>query len=138
MSASTSPGAPSGRCALQKAAPVITVNYSTMSFASHDSGGLLLGPFQVSILHNIVHLLIGVAGILRSRSFGAARAYLIGGGVIPRRRSCRRSPTEPGPWGTEVFFRFGSSSVLRLRSAMNSSRPYGRSVLVRLRAILCW
>jgi hypothetical protein len=104
MSASTSPGAPSDRCALQKAAPGITINYSTMSFASHDSGGLLLGLFQVSILYNIVHLLLGVAGILMSRSFGAARAYLIGGGV-------------------KVFFRFGSSSVLRLRSAINSSRP---------------
>jgi hypothetical protein len=68
MSALTSPGAPSGRCALQNAAPGIAVNYSTMSFASHDSGALLLGLFQVSILHNIVHLLLGVAEILMSRS----------------------------------------------------------------------
>ena len=37
--------------------------------------------FQVSILYNIVHLLFGVAGILMSRSFGAARAYLSGGGI---------------------------------------------------------
>jgi hypothetical protein len=42
----------------------------------------LLGLFQVSILHNIVHPLFGVAGILLARSFGGARAYLIGGGVI--------------------------------------------------------
>jgi Domain of unknown function (DUF4383) len=53
-----------------------------MSFASHDSDALLLGVFQVSILHNIVHLLFGVIGILLARSFRGARAYLIGGGII--------------------------------------------------------
>ena len=97
---SNSPGhqAPSGRSALQKAAlavgivflaigvlgfiPGITVNYSDLLFASHDSDALLLGVFQVSIRHNIVHLLFGVVGILLARSFGGARAYLIGGGVI--------------------------------------------------------
>ncbi|MBG6183682.1 hypothetical protein IWX65_001644 [Arthrobacter sp. CAN_A214] len=34
-----------------------------MSFAGHESEALLLGIFQVSILHNIVHLLFGVAGL---------------------------------------------------------------------------
>ena len=62
--------------------PGITSDYSTMSFASHDSEAKLLGIFQVSILHNIVHLLFGVAGLAMARAASTARNYLIGGGVI--------------------------------------------------------
>ncbi|SDX79087.1 protein of unknown function [Modestobacter sp. DSM 44400] len=62
--------------------PGITTNYGDMSFAGHDSMAQLLGVFQVSVLHNIVHLLYGVAGIAMSRTDSNARAYLIGGGVI--------------------------------------------------------
>lgn len=62
--------------------PGITTNYHTMTFAGHDSGALLLRIFNVSILHNIVHLLFGVAGVLMARTFAGARAFLIGGGVI--------------------------------------------------------
>jgi hypothetical protein len=36
----------------------------------------------VSILHNIVHLLFGVAGIVLARSVSGARNYLIVGGAI--------------------------------------------------------
>jgi hypothetical protein len=43
---------------------------------------MLLGVFQVSILHNIVHLLFGVAGLALSRTVMSARAFLIGGGLI--------------------------------------------------------
>lgn len=62
--------------------PGITTNYDTMHAAGHHSQAMLLGVFQVSILHNIVHLLFGVAGLLMSRTVPAARNYLIGGGVI--------------------------------------------------------
>lgn len=62
--------------------PGITTNYDTMTFAGHESGALLLGIFGVSILHNIVHLLFGVAGVAMARTVGAARSYLIGGGII--------------------------------------------------------
>lgn len=62
--------------------PGVTSNYSTMSFASHDSMAKLLGLFQVSILHNIVHLLFGVAGLTLARTVTGARNYLIGGGII--------------------------------------------------------
>jgi hypothetical protein len=62
--------------------PGITTDYSTMTFAGHDSEAKLLGVFQVSILHNIVHLLFGVAGLALARAWDSARAYLIGGGAI--------------------------------------------------------
>jgi hypothetical protein len=62
--------------------PGVTVHYDQMQFAGHESRALLLGVFQVSILHNLVHLLFGVAGLAMARSAAGARAYLIGGGVI--------------------------------------------------------
>ena len=62
--------------------PGITSNYSDLGFAGHESMSMLLGVFQVSILHNIVHLLFGVAGLAMSRTYSGARAYLIGGGVV--------------------------------------------------------
>lgn len=62
--------------------PGITSNYEALSFAGHESEALLLGVFQVSILHNIVHLLFGVAGIMMSRTHGQARNFLLYGGVI--------------------------------------------------------
>lgn len=43
--------------------PGITTDYDTLTFAGHHSEAALLGIFQVSILHNIVHLVFGVAGI---------------------------------------------------------------------------
>ncbi|MDO0975424.1 DUF4383 domain-containing protein [Mycolicibacterium frederiksbergense] len=62
--------------------PGITTNYDMLSFAGHHSGAMLLGIFAVSVLHNIVHLAFGIAGIAMARTFRAARLYLIGGGVI--------------------------------------------------------
>ena len=62
--------------------PGITSNYSDLSFAGHNSEAKLLGIFQVSILHNIVHLLFGVAGVALARSLSGAKTYLVGGGVV--------------------------------------------------------
>jgi hypothetical protein len=62
--------------------PGITTDYDTMTFAGHESDAKLLGIFEVSILHNIVHLLFGVAGLVLARTVAGARAYLIGGGVV--------------------------------------------------------
>lgn len=62
--------------------PGITTDYGTMTFAGHETGAHLLGVFEVSILHNIVHLAFGVAGLLLARTFAGARGFLIGGGVI--------------------------------------------------------
>jgi hypothetical protein len=62
--------------------PGITTDYDMLSFGGHHSGAKLLGLFQVSILHNIVHLLFGLAGLAMARTWSAARGYLIGGGVI--------------------------------------------------------
>lgn len=62
--------------------PGVTTNYSSMAFAGPDSGAMLLGAFQVSILHNIVHLLFGAAGLTMGRTAAQSKYYLIGGGVL--------------------------------------------------------
>ena len=62
--------------------PGITTHYGDMSFAGHGSGAKLLGIFQVSILHNIVHLLYGVVGIALAKTWDGARNFLIGGGLV--------------------------------------------------------
>jgi hypothetical protein len=60
--------------------PGITSHYSDLGFAGHDSDAKLLGIFQTSVLHNLVHIAFGV-GILMARTPEGARTYLIGGGV---------------------------------------------------------
>jgi hypothetical protein len=62
--------------------PGITTNYSDMAFAGHDSGAELLGIFQVSVLHNLVHVLLGIAGLALAKTWEGARTFLIGGGVL--------------------------------------------------------
>jgi hypothetical protein len=62
--------------------PGITTDYDAMEFAGHESEAELFGVFQVSILHNIVHLLFGVAGLALARTVSGARAFLVGGGLI--------------------------------------------------------
>src|SRR5215217_1135010 len=62
--------------------PGITTNYGDLAFAGHQSDAKLLGLFEVSILHNVVHLLFGIAGLALARSAINAAYYLIGGGLI--------------------------------------------------------
>ncbi|TDC60192.1 DUF4383 domain-containing protein [Micromonospora sp. KC207] len=62
--------------------PGITTDFGDLRLAGHHSGAKLLGVFQVSVLHNAVHLLFGVAGLALSRTWAGARTFLIGGGAV--------------------------------------------------------
>jgi hypothetical protein len=63
--------------------PGITSHFGDIRFAGEDSDAKLLGLFQVSVLHNIVHLLFGIAGLAAARAgWRAARTYLFAGGAI--------------------------------------------------------
>lgn len=62
--------------------PGVTTDYDQLAFAGEGSEAMLLGIFQVSILHNIVHLLFGVAGVALARTANGAAMFLIVGGVI--------------------------------------------------------
>jgi Domain of unknown function (DUF4383) len=62
--------------------PGITTNlYDGLEFAGDGSEAELLGLFQVSILHNIVHALFGV-GIFMAATPEGARTYLLGAGAV--------------------------------------------------------
>ena len=61
--------------------PGVTTNYDDLAFAGNDSGAELLGLFQVSILHNIAHILFGV-GILAAGQHRTAVQYLLVAGVL--------------------------------------------------------
>jgi hypothetical protein len=62
--------------------PGITTHYGDLSFAGHNSGAKLLGIFQVSVLHNIVHLLFGIVGLVLAKTIEGARTFLVGGGAV--------------------------------------------------------
>jgi hypothetical protein len=62
--------------------PGLTSNYDQLMAAGHHSEAMLLGIFQVSWLHNIVHLVYGIAGLALARSASGARTYLLWGGVV--------------------------------------------------------
>ncbi len=62
--------------------PGITTRYSDLSFAGHESGVLLLGLFQVSVLHNLVHAMFGVVGLVAAKTVSGARGFLLGAGAV--------------------------------------------------------
>jgi hypothetical protein len=63
--------------------PGITTNlYDGLNFAGNDGNAELLGIFKVSVLHNIVHGLFGIAGLALAKTASGARTFLIGGGAI--------------------------------------------------------
>ena len=63
--------------------PGVTTNlYEGLEFAGDDGTAELLGLFDVSVLHNIVHGLFGIAGLALAATASGARTFLIGGGAI--------------------------------------------------------
>lgn len=63
--------------------PGITTNlYDGLEFAGDDGNAKVLGLFEVSVLHNLVHGLFGLAGLALAKTASGARTYLIGGGAI--------------------------------------------------------
>lgn len=63
--------------------PGITTNlYDGLKFAGDEGNSKLLGLFQVSWLHNFVHLGFGLVGFALAKTWSGARSYLIGGGAV--------------------------------------------------------
>lgn len=53
--------------------PMATSDMPGLSFTT--GAGYLLGIFPINVLHNIVHLLVGILGIVASVSLGSTRLY---------------------------------------------------------------
>ena len=51
-------------------------------FIGEESDAELLGLFKVSIVHNLVHLVFGIAGLALARTWDGARNFLLFGGII--------------------------------------------------------
>ena len=46
--------------------------------AVNSGYGLLMGLFPINVVHNLIHLVLGVLGIMAYRSFGSSRSYARG------------------------------------------------------------
>jgi hypothetical protein len=62
--------------------PGLTSNYSTIVQMGSDSHAHLLGLFQVSAVHNTVHLAFGAVGVVAAHRLVWSRVYLLVGGCI--------------------------------------------------------
>lgn len=61
--------------------PGATTNYDQLALIGPDSQAKLLGLFEVSVVHNIVHLAFAV-GLLAAARPSSSITYLVGGGVL--------------------------------------------------------
>jgi len=62
--------------------PGVTNDFAELRAAGHRSAAQLFGVFDVSILLNLLHVVLGIAGLWLARTWAGARIYLIGGGAI--------------------------------------------------------
>lgn len=62
--------------------PGLTTHLDRLQWLGHHSESQLFGVFEVSVLHNLLHLAFGVAGLLLAGTYARARAYLVGGGLV--------------------------------------------------------
>ena len=53
-----------------------------MNAGPDPAPGMLLGMFPVNLLHNVVHCLVGVWGLVASRSWNGAKMYMQIAGVV--------------------------------------------------------
>lgn len=58
------------------------VSTGGMSMAADPAPAMILGLFPVNLLHNILHLVFGVWGLVAARSFAGAKMYAQTVGVI--------------------------------------------------------
>src|SRR5262245_4824761 len=62
--------------------PGLTVHMGDIAVAGHHTATLLFGVFEISVLHNVVHLLFAVAGIAMATRARLARWFLLAGGAV--------------------------------------------------------
>lgn len=62
--------------------PVVTTDLDALTFTGPQSGARLFGIFEVTVLHNLIHIAFGVAGLVLARTFARARAFLLTAGVV--------------------------------------------------------
>jgi Domain of unknown function (DUF4383) len=61
--------------------PGVITDHGALRFAGDGSHAKLFGLFQVSVLHNLVHLVLGAAGIALASSRAGALRFLVAVGL---------------------------------------------------------
>ena len=62
--------------------PGLTSHLDQLRWQGESSRAQLFGVFDIPVVHNQVHLVFGVAGLILARTYARARTYLIGGGFV--------------------------------------------------------
>lgn len=62
--------------------PGITADFDRLAWVDHRSGAELFGTIAVSGMRNTVNLILGALGFVMARTYAAARAYFLGGGLV--------------------------------------------------------
>ncbi|AQA03891.1 hypothetical protein BVC93_17285 [Mycobacterium sp. MS1601] len=62
--------------------PGISSHVDGLRLAGPESATQLFGIFQTSILHNLIHVAVGVAGLVLATTYARSRAYLLAGGLL--------------------------------------------------------
>jgi hypothetical protein len=91
-----------------------------MAMGADPAPGKIFGLFDINLLHNIVHCVFGVWGLVASRSFSGAKSYAQVGGVIHRREP--RGPQTTGDRRAALGVRRPRPVLARLRSPI-ARRP---------------
>ena len=60
--------------------PGFTSQLHALQLAGYRSEARLFDMFVVSVLLNLIHIVVGLAGLMLARTYARARAYLLGGG----------------------------------------------------------
>lgn len=62
--------------------PGVTSHLDSLQMAGPQSEAELFGIFETSILHNLIHIVVGLLGLAMATTFRRSRAYLLVGGVV--------------------------------------------------------
>ncbi|QBJ94943.1 DUF4383 domain-containing protein [Rhodococcus sp. ABRD24] len=62
--------------------PGVTANLDDITWAGPGTEARILGVTEVSVLHNIAHIVAGAVGLAMSRTLAAAEMFLISAGLL--------------------------------------------------------
>lgn len=102
--------------------PGITTGSQALGLLPGQSAALLFGALPVSVLQNVAHLLIGVAGLLAARSTVATRVHLVAGAGLT---------AALGVLATAVFVPVGSPATDAAAHLLVATVMVGSAMLVR-------
>lgn len=117
--------------------PGVTTDYDRLDWTVPQSAAKVFGLFVTSGAHNVVHVAIGILGLVMAHSYAAARAYFLGGGLAYLALWAHGLIIDHGTW---LHFALGVTMVIlaltlagqhdptKRRRRVRSSRAHGGEV----------